>query len=217
MPRSRTLVAIAAVMLVNAGAWSAEREATPAVVNPVIRSPLRATISLDGRWDFAIDPKNIGDEQKWQLPETALPDKGTIEVPGCWEAQGIGGPGDSRTATPEQSIRPMIGSYVGTAWYKKEVNIPSTFLGKRIGLKIGGVNSQGWFYVNGTYVGQLACYCGCYKYDITDLVQPGCAGSYCGQSPQRRAQRQGFDELDSSLRGPLSQRRNRCHSRGGSG
>ena len=108
MQRFRTLIAVSAVMLMNSFAVSAEREATPAVVNPAIRSPLRTTINLDGVWDFAVDPKNIGEEQKWQLPETALPDKRAIEVPGCWEAQGIGGPGNSRTVTPEQSIRQAI-------------------------------------------------------------------------------------------------------------
>lgn len=167
------LLGIVTMTLMNTVAFSAEREATPAVVDPAIRSPHREFISLDGVWDFAVDPKNIGEQQKWQLPATPLPEKRTIEVPGCWEAQGVGGPGDSRSVTPEQSIRPLRGSYVGTAWYKKEANIPAAFAGKRIWLAIGGVNAQGWFYVNGEYVGHLACYCGTYKYDITDLVQPG--------------------------------------------
>lgn len=173
MKRLCILIGIAAPMPVNSLASSAGREATPAVVNPAIRSPWRETISLDGTWDFAIDPKNVGEERKWQLPATALPGKMSIEVPGCWEAQGVAAPGDSRSVTPEQSIRPLIGCYVGAAWYKKQVNIPPSFSGKRIWLKIGGVNAQGWFYVNGVYVGHLACYCGTYKYDITDLVRPG--------------------------------------------
>ena len=50
---------------------------------------------IEVRW--ILDPNNIGEAEKWQLPETALPGKRMIEVPGCWEAQGIGGPGDSLT------------------------------------------------------------------------------------------------------------------------
>ena len=45
--------------------------------------------------------------------------------------------------------------------------------GKQVWLKIGGVHAQGWFWVNGTYLGHNDCYCGAYKYNVTDLVKPG--------------------------------------------
>ena len=154
-------------------AWAQKREATPAVVNPVLRSPLRQTLSLDGTWDFATDPSGVGEAQQWFKPDHSLPHRITIKVPGCWEAQGVGGPGNSTTVTPERSIRPLRGSYVGTAWYRKEVTVPKRWAGKQLWLKIGGVDPQGWFWVNGTYLGHNDCYCGTYKYDITDLAEPG--------------------------------------------
>ena len=150
-----------------------EREATPAVVNPPIASPLRATIRLHGAWDFAVDPNKVGDEQRWFSPDAPLPGKTTIQAPGCWEAQGVGGPGDSKSATPERSLRPLSGSYVGAAWYRRELTAPDAWAGKQIWLKIGGVNAQGWFWVNGAYVGHNESYCGAYKYNVTDLVKPG--------------------------------------------
>jgi beta-galactosidase len=150
-----------------------DREATPAVVNPALRAAIRQTLSLDGAWDFAIDPSGIGEEQKWFTPGVALPNKISLQVPGCWEAQGVGGPGNSTTVTPERSIRPLRGSYVGTGWYRKELALPAAWAGQQVWLKIGGVHAQGWFWVNGTYVGHNACYCGTYKYNITDLVKPG--------------------------------------------
>ena len=146
------------------------REATPAVVNPALRSLLRQTISLDGTWDFAIDPDKKGDAEKWFSPKVALPNKIDIQVPGCWEAQGVGGPGTSVSVTPEQANRPLIGSYVGTAWYKKTVTIPAQWQGKEIWLKFGGVHCQGWFWANGTYLNHDKSYCGAYKYRVTDLV-----------------------------------------------
>ena len=149
------------------------REGSPAVVNPVAASPLRQAISLDGTWDFATDPQKIGEAQHWFDPGTALPGKQSIQVPGCWEAQGIGGPGLSTTVTPERSVRPLKGSYVGAAWYRKAVTIPLNWGDKRVWLKVGGVNAQGWFWVNGQFVARLSSYCGTYKYDVTDLVKPG--------------------------------------------
>ncbi len=161
------------VCLGESGAWALDRQATPAVVNPAVRSELRQTLSLDGDWDFATDPSGVGERDNWFSAETPVPGKITLRVPGCWEAQGVGGPGDSSTVTPERSIRPLRGSYVGTAWYRKEITLPKEWAGKQVWLKIGGVHAQGWFWVNGTYVAHNACYCGTYKYNVTDLVKPG--------------------------------------------
>ena len=169
----KTAVLIPLMCLGLAISQAQEREATPAVVNPALRSALRHTLNLDGAWDFATDPSGVGEAQKWFSPEVTLPKAISLQVPSCWEAQGVGGPGNSTTVTPERSIRPLRGSYVGTGWYRKELALPAAWTGKQVWLKIGGVHAQGWFWVNGTYVGHNACYCGTYKYNITDLVKPG--------------------------------------------
>jgi len=164
------IVLLGAATPVDAGPG---REATPAVVNPVFRSALRRTISLDGQWDFATDPNGVGEGQKWFLPKTALPGKVSIQVPACWEAQGVGGPGRTTTSAPERRVRRIIGSYVGAAWYRNRVAIPKAWAGRQVWLKVGGVSAQGWLWVNGTYVAHVENYCGTYKYNITDLVRPG--------------------------------------------
>ena len=150
-----------------------QRQASPAVVNPALPSSLRNAITLDGLWDFATDPENVGEEQGWYSPESSLPNSNPIEVPGCWEAQGVGGPGPSTSVTPENTTRSLSGSYVGAAWYEKKIEIPRSWADNQVWLGIGGVHCQGWFWVNGTYVAHVANYCGSYKYDITDLVHPG--------------------------------------------
>lgn len=154
----------------------AGREATPAVVNPPMRSALRDTIALDGSWDFAIDPKLQGEAEKWYVPGTALPASRKIAVPGCWEAQGVGAPGlssaDTRLVYEPVNVK-LRAAYRGAAWYKRQFTVPADWSGKQIWLKIGGVNSQGWFWVNGRYVGHDLSYCGTWKYNITDLVAPG--------------------------------------------
>ena len=60
------------VVLGLATGQAREREATPAVANPALRSPLRQTLSLDGPWNFATDPAGVGEDQKWFSPEWRL-------------------------------------------------------------------------------------------------------------------------------------------------
>jgi beta-galactosidase len=144
---------------------------TPTVVNPVFRSKIRGSLSLDGEWQFALDPGGIGEKDRWFAIEA--PYSSTIRVPGTWEAQGIGQPGLSHPTHIEGYPIPLRSEYVGDAWYRKVFRVPSGWTGKRVWLKIGAVNSEGWFWVNGTYIGFINRYCGAYKFDITQLVKEG--------------------------------------------
>lgn len=144
---------------------------SPAVVNPVFRSELRPWLSLDGEWEFALDPKDIGESERWFATGRSFGMK--IQVPGAWEAQGVGEPGLSQPTSLEYIRIPLRHEYVGSAWYRKTVRLPESWTGKQIWFKVGGVNSQGWFWLNGTPVGHLDTYCGTYKFDVTDLIQPG--------------------------------------------
>ncbi|MDP3849136.1 MAG: glycoside hydrolase family 2 TIM barrel-domain containing protein [Luteolibacter sp.] len=175
------LVIIAASLLV--GTVKAEtpdivgREAIPALVNPVTRSALRAILDLNGEWDFATDPKLVGESEGWFKQGKELPSARKIMVPGCWEAQGVGKPGMSHPDGNKLAYEPvnikLRSAYTGAAWYQKRVTIPTDWQGKQIWLKVGGVNCQGWAWVNGTYITHNWAYCGTWKYNITDLVSPG--------------------------------------------
>ena len=151
------------------------RAASPAVVDPAVRSPLQDVISLRGSWDFAVDAEGIGRVAGWVNPGAAWPGLRSIQVPGCWEAQGVGQPGMSTTwdCKWDCALRALRHAYLGSAWYRRTISLPIAWQGKRIWLKLGGVQAQGWFWVNGQPVAHLDSYCGTYKYDITDLVVPG--------------------------------------------
>ena len=152
-----------------------QRESTPAIVNPVLRSSFSQTMSLDGKWDFAIDPGKKGQEKQWYRSDVPLPNKRHIQVPGCWEAQGVGEPGRSNSGTAgfETYGHKMFTNYGGAAWYRKTIKVPAKWQDNKIWLKIGGVNSIGWIWVNGKYVAKIYEYAGTYKYDISDLVTAG--------------------------------------------
>ena len=152
------------------------REPSPAVINPAIRSPFRETVSLNGTWDFCTDPKLQGESAGWYLPGKVLPSARLLQVPGCWEAQGVGEPGLSSANNKlvyEPTNVKLRAAYTGAAWYKKAMVIPASWAGKQIWLKLGGVNAQGWIWVNGTFVAHDWAYCGTWKYNVTNLVAPG--------------------------------------------
>lgn len=159
----------------GADSWGGRR-ALPAVVNPVVRSPLQTAISLRGEWEFVTKAVAPLRHPAWNaFYAKPWPGARTIQVPGCWEAQGVGEPGmgDSWDCKWDHCAKPLRHVYKGDAWYRRAVAIPEAWRGKRVWLKIGGVRSQGWFWVNGTPVAWVDTYCGTYKYDVTDLVQAG--------------------------------------------
>lgn len=154
------------------------RPASPAVVNSVVVSPLQQVISLRGEWDFVTDPVLMGRHRMGKGPEWNEPnwkDVRKIQVPGCWEAQGVGEPEMSRPwdMAFDCSPRPLNHVYMGTARYRRSIEIPRDWTGKRIWLKVGGVRTEAWFWVNKQRVAHINTYCGSYKFDITDMVKAG--------------------------------------------
>ena len=149
------------------------REASLAVVNPVLRSPFQRIASLRGEWDFQTDPDGNGVKENWNSNDTAWNECRKMPVPGNWESNDVGEPGMS---TPwicywDQIPRSLRNVYIGSAWYRTTLCIPNSWEGRRQWLKIGGVRAQGWFWVNGQPVARVAAYCGAFRYDITDLIK----------------------------------------------
>lgn len=150
---------------------------TPAVVNPAVLSPSQKVVSLRGAWDFKTDP-GFGSLLQFgfgNLNEDFWSDKLSINVPGCWEAQGVGEPGLSQTwdCKWDCNPRPLNHVYTGGAIYRKLVRIPENWQGSRIWLKVGGVRSEARFWIDGVPIGIINNYCGSYKYDVTPFAKPG--------------------------------------------
>ena len=154
------------------------RKAHPAVVNPVTGRDSARVISLRGEWEFATRDCNFIRNNAWKgtkflTAKDAWPRK--LQVPGCWEAQGVGEPGmsESWNVKADDNPKPIRHIYKGIGVYRKYVTIPEAWRGQRIWLKVGGAKSQGWFYVDGKPVACVDNFCGTYKYEITDLAEPG--------------------------------------------
>ena len=89
--------------------------------------------NLSGIWKFQKDSLDVGEAQNWQ---NGLSNTRSIAVPGSWNDQFT----DSR-------------DYLGTAWYEKEIFIPSSWKGQKIYIRIGSANYASKVYLNGKAVG----------------------------------------------------------------
>ena len=156
--------------------WGGRKE-HPAVVNPVLDDESGNVVSLRGEWEFSTRGGNLQRNGLWGFfyREATWPGARTLNVPGCWEAQGVGEPGmgESWDNKGDHNAKPIRHKHMGNGWYRKTVGIPTAWKGSRIWLKVGGVKSRGWFWVNEQQVALVDNYCGTCKYEITDLVTPG--------------------------------------------
>ena len=164
-------------VLAVADEW-ADRPSHPAVVDPVCGYEPGTVIDLRGEWRFACNAYGADRSQFFRQRqfETTWKGERTITVPGCWEAQGVGKASSVPGRVCYGGARgdfPLRHSFVGDGWYRRTVDIPSDWTGKRIWLKVGGVGSQGWIWVNDEPVAHIFDFCATRKFEVTDLVTPG--------------------------------------------
>ena len=187
--------------------------AHPAVVNPVGGQDPANVISLRGEWYFREMFYEVHRHPYWGdmwrrtnsfvkvnggAWSTKIEDMKTIRVPGVWEAQGVGKPGEMSVPWvcnwDDNRIR-LKNKFQGEGWYGKFVKFPEAWRGKRIWLKFGGAHGQAWIWVNGNQVAWNNCYCGSYKYEITPFAKFGDKENYVAiQVTNARSSRRGQDE-----------------------
>jgi len=120
----------------------------------------RPSINLDGPWSFRMDPGNAGETEQWFGPSIGFAD--TIQVPGAWEAQGFGG-----------ETEKLHHHFIGKSWYKRQVDLPAEWAGRRVFLCFGGVHRYASVWVNGKFFGEHIGYLSPFEFDITDCASPG--------------------------------------------
>ena len=209
LDKARLIVACAAVAIAGwtlpASAFLPEKELDltwggrkehPAVVNPVLGNEPDSVLSLRGEWEFTVQSggRNNMSKSRHFYRIKPWPCAQTLRVPGCWEAQGVGKPGMSECwdLLGDNNAKPIRHKHMGNGWYRKTVTIPAAWQGKRVWLKVGGVKSCGWFWVNESQVAINENYCGTYKYEITDLVTPGSNATVVVQVNNVRPSRKGI-------------------------
>lgn len=131
-----------------------------------------SVISLAGEWQFAMDSTDVGVSEKWF--DRSFADK--IRLPGTTDEAGYGIP----NTLPPSISKPQIfhltrkNSYVGPAWYSREVTIPSDWKEKSIELKLERVIWQTRVWVDGKPVsGRCESLISPHIFDLTEYLTPG--------------------------------------------
>lgn len=112
-------------------------------------------LNLNGAWDFKFDPSKVGETSQWYKQD--IKDL-TIIVPFPWESPASG------VVAPD---------YKGTAWYQRNLELDSSWSGKRIVIKFGAVDWKSTLYVNGQKVGDQVGGYTPFEFDITNYVNIG--------------------------------------------
>ena len=152
-------------------------------------------LSLEGTWKFNWVAN--ADERPTDFYKTDLDDSkwNNIQMPGNWEMLGYGQPeyvnkGFAWRGHFDQQppAVPTKDNHVGS--YRREINIPSNWDGKRVIAHFGSVTSNIYLYVNGKFAGYAEDSKVAAEFDITPFLKKGknliafqtfrwCDGSWC--------------------------------------
>jgi hypothetical protein len=129
-------------------AHAAEKDTTKKVVEKA-HDPKGETISLEGVWKFKTDPDDTGLTKNWQSANVSDKAWKDIKVPTYWEDQGI------TTSNKLWTMDDLNMPYSGFAWYRKTIEIPSSWSGQTVFLSLGKVDDLDWTYFNGELIGHI--------------------------------------------------------------
>lgn len=113
-------------------------------------------VNLNGRWDFAFDPRNEGEQGGWSAGR--LPSARPILVPFSWGAPLSGVPDSAE-----------IG------WYARSITIPEQWRGRRIFLVVGASDWRTTVWMDGAKVGEHQGGYVPFSVELTDGARPGTA------------------------------------------
>lgn len=150
-------------------------------------------LCLNGTWDFAFDPDNIGEQNEWYSPEPTDDSPWTmqIQVPYPWESLAAWGKeaqaDNANYLSKNAYLNPAEvtcggldreGNYRGEprhtiGWYRRVVSIPENWGDKRVILNFGAVDWEATVWVNGNQIGTHENGYLPFEFDITDALTPG--------------------------------------------
>ncbi|MEY3480076.1 MAG: hypothetical protein RIQ71_851 [Verrucomicrobiota bacterium] len=131
------------------------------------------TLSLSGDWQVRLDPKVIGLSQNWIAPEASFAE--TLRLPGTTDQAGLGVPLGMQPAMSKEGLARLQRkhSFIGPVWYRRTIDIPASWQGKRITLSLERVLWESRVWLDGREVGKENSLSTPHVFDLTDLVTPG--------------------------------------------
>ena len=150
------------------------------------------TLSLAGKWRFALDRRDAGITNHWSV--TKLPD--TIRLPGILEAQGYGDAisistpwvlslydhfwylrSDYAAYTNAGAVKvPFLSQplrhYLGAAWYQREFDVPEKWRGEHVTLFLERPHWESRVWLDDQLIGTNNSLCAPHEFDL-GLPSPG--------------------------------------------
>ena len=118
----------------------------------------REELNLSGRWEFLADRKNEGLGASYFSDNCEAGGWRETSIPCGFDACG-----------------PDMERYIGTCWFRRAFDVPSSMRGRRIVIRFEGVNYNASVWVNGTSVGENADAFLPFEFRIGDLLHYGTA------------------------------------------
>lgn len=125
-------------------------------------------LSLAGQWKFQIDTGKAGIDRKWYAG--SLDGNTTIKLPGTIDDAGLG-PKNTKPPTLEGPYR--LYDYSGPAWYQREIDIPSTWEGKRVTLFLERCRWVTTVWLDDKQIGSRDSLISPHRYDLGIGITPG--------------------------------------------
>ncbi|WP_440874414.1 glycoside hydrolase family 2 protein [Thalassotalea sp. PLHSN55] len=110
------------------------------------------TQSLAGQWSFKIDPRNVGDDEKWWQQHLNIQQWDKIKVPGVWD------------------VYDRYHDYTGTAWYRYTFEAKHKEGLNNIQLNFDSVYHDSEVWLNGEKLGENNLGFMAFKFDVSDRL-----------------------------------------------
>ncbi len=123
------------------------------------------TIQLNGSWGFSMDPLRIGKKEQWYSRKL----EDTVQLPGTTDSNRKG----TEYESPNYRNLNRRNSYMGWAWYQKEITVPDSFAGKHLSLSLERCLWETFLWVDERYVGEEESLATPHTYNLTGLLTPG--------------------------------------------
>jgi beta-glucuronidase len=117
-------------------------------------------ISLNGKWSFAIDPTNVGEQNDWHLPWVLAKDNESLLAPG-WD----------QVTVPHCWSLDTRYNFIGKAWYRKGFKLPEDATNSSVRIRFEAVYYKCRIFLNGELVGMHEGGYTPFTLDITQKVK----------------------------------------------
>ncbi len=142
------------------------------VTSSLLSAAAENSLSLAGEWKFTLDQNDQGlssGPSSWNFPETIL-------LPGSTANQGKGEPLDIALNLEKPAMQHLHQrhSYIGPAWYQREVTIPEHWADKDVRLTLERVLWESRVWIDGKPVGEPQLSLSVpHRYDLGAFLTPG--------------------------------------------